>query len=346
VQWQRSPLAEGDLARDYLVQRYAEMGLGAEVRPQGELGFPAPAGTVCENVVAAVPGRDPLAWVVVEGHYDAVLMNGGDGRAETVEGAYDNGVGTAAVFELARLFAQYHHGTLEATMAFVHTDCEEWGEVGAYGFVAGLPEGVRVVGAINLDMVGLNWPVLDNLPPAEQPYYNLYAYTAPLEDFTAYDAAVEANASRFGALRQAAERAVVQLGLPPKYVWVLDDVEGNSDQRPFVEAGIPAMWLRGMHHGLVFNRGSGSPEDLEKGLDEMNHKHTVLDTKAWLEQMAGGRAGLLAGIQTPLDLAYRVALDLASPALAQPLAAQRATPAPGVAILALAMAALALARRR
>lgn len=360
VQWQRSPFAQGDEARDYLVERYEAMGLAAEVRPgrvvRGPVLYgPAPGVAVeppmeapCENVVATVPGRDPQRWVVLGGHYDAVFFTGAP-YSVTTQGAYDNGVGTAAVFELARLFHQFHAGTLEATVVLVHFDCEEVGGFGARDLVEQVPEGVEVVAAINLDMVGLNYPVVDSLPPAPQPHYNLYAYTAPLEDLSAYEdeANVSASAGRFAPFRAAVERvAYEELGLPPKYVWVMDDIEGNSDQRPFIEAGIPAMWLRGMHHGLLFNRGSDSPEDVEKGLDEMNYKHTPLDTLPTLEAMAGGKAGLLAGIRTPLDMAYRVALAMAGSESAPVEALARPAPGAELALVAFVVAGAAVLRRR
>jgi hypothetical protein len=353
VQWQRSPFAHGDAARDYLLARYAAMGVDAEARPQGHV-WNAGLTASCENVVATVPGRDSDRLLVVMGHYDAVLANG-DGVGNTAQGAYDNGVGTAAVFELARLFHQFHAGRTDASLAFVHSDCEEYGEVGAKGFVDALTAGVQVVGAVNLDMVGLNYPVADSLPPAPQPYYNLYAYTSPVEDRSAFagNDNVSASAARFAALRATTERvAYEQLGLPAKYVWVLDDVEGNSDQRPFTEAGIPAVWLRGMHHGLLFNRGSSSPEDVRKGLDEMNYKHTPLDTLATLEAYAGGKAELLRGIRAPLDVAYRLALALAGgdAAAEDGLAlrqAERAAPGADALLLgALALAALTCRSRR
>jgi hypothetical protein len=371
VQWQRSPFAQGDEARDYLLARYEAMGLPAEVQegrtvrgptlngPASGVSFPpgvavqAPQERTCENVVATVPGRDPDRWVVIGGHYDAVFFTSVP-YSVTAQGAFDNGVGTSVVFELARLFHQYHTGTLDATLVFVHFDCEELGEHGAYGFVEQVPAGVEVAAAINLDMVGLNYPVVDVLPPSAQPYYNLYVYTSPVEDLAAYEGQenVSAAGARFAPLRDLTKRVAYQdLGLPPKYVWVLEDIEGNSDQRPFTEAGIPALWLRGMHHGLLFNRGSSSPEDVQKGLDEMNYKHLPVDTLPTLEAMAGGKGELLRGIRTPLDLAYGVALAAAGGTASQPLdaAGAPARGAPGLdmsfLLAGLALAALTLRRR-
>lgn len=343
VQWHRSPYAEGDAARDWLLQHYADIGLEAEVVEGNQTTSTADRPVPCESVVARVPGRDPSRWVVIGGHYDVVLATS-DAYSATTEGAYDNGVGTSIVVELARLFHQFHAGATDATLVFANWDCEEGGSLGATPFAQGLPEGVEVVANINLDMVGLNWPVVDSVPPAPQPHYNLYVYTAPLEDFRAYPGHVQAYAERFRPLRDVTERVAYQeLGLPPKYVWVMDDIEGNSDQRAFVREGIPAMWLRGMHHGLLFNRGAGSPEDVRMGADEMNYKHTPADTLATLELYAGGKAGLLEGIRTPLTLAYRVALALAGGDAAPGLV--RAAPgAEGAALAGIAFAALLLAR--
>lgn len=349
VQWQRNPFAQGDEARDYLLDRYRAMGLDAEVVPGDMATTAGGLRALCESVVATVPGRDADKRVVIGGHYDSVLATGVP-YSTTVEGAYDNGVGTSAVVELARLFHQYHHDALQATMVFANWDCEEGGSRGARPFAENLTEGVEVLLNINLDMIGLNYPVVDALPPAPQPYYNLYVYTAPVEDFRAYPEEVAAFAERFAPMRALTERVVYEeLGLPPKFVWVQDDIEGNSDQRAFVERGIPALWLRGMHHGLLFNRDSNTPPDLQKGLDEMNFKHTPADSMATLELFAGGKAELLKGIRTGLDVAYRVALAAAGPqdaALGPTAQEGLEVPWPGgLALLSVAAAAF-IARRR
>jgi hypothetical protein len=84
------------------------------------------------NVVGVLPGRSARR-IIVSGHYDSVAK-GPDGQIHwdqgdlPAPGANDDGSGTAAVLEMARLLGSE---SLEATVVFVAFDGEEEGLVGS-----------------------------------------------------------------------------------------------------------------------------------------------------------------------------------------------------------------------
>lgn len=113
-----------------------------------------------QNVVAEVPGSDPELrdeYVVVGAHYDHLgrsafgALDPGAGTAIR-PGADDNASGTAAVMELARLFARH---PARRTMLFVNFSGEELGLLGSQYFVEHPPVPLRhVMAMLNFDMVG------------------------------------------------------------------------------------------------------------------------------------------------------------------------------------------------
>jgi hypothetical protein len=117
------------------------------------------------NVVAVLPGTDQAArHVIVSGHYDSINMvfkNGPDGRrvldpVATVNapapGVTDDGSGTAAVMELARVMSQY---TFRKTLVFIAFAAEEYGLFGS-GFYAqeAAARHDRIDGVFNNDIIG------------------------------------------------------------------------------------------------------------------------------------------------------------------------------------------------
>ncbi|MCA9728707.1 MAG: M20/M25/M40 family metallo-hydrolase, partial [Candidatus Eisenbacteria bacterium] len=119
-----------------------------------------------KNVVATIPGTaHPEQVVYMTGHFDSVSPS-----AETsAPGADDNGSGTAAFLEAARVLAQYE---FENTIKLVGFNGEEEGLVGSSAYVSAIAnQGEQVIGCFNLDMVAYR----GNDPgPAD-----LYIYTDP-----------------------------------------------------------------------------------------------------------------------------------------------------------------------
>jgi hypothetical protein len=127
-------------AVDYLVTAYRSFGLAAQLQP-----FRTVAGRELDvaNVVAVVPGTiNPELVYVVGAHFDS--------RAEG-PGADDNTSGTAMILESARVLATRPQA---ATVMFVSFTGEEAGLRGAREFARRMRDSIRVVGALNNDMMG------------------------------------------------------------------------------------------------------------------------------------------------------------------------------------------------
>lgn len=117
-------------------------------------------GLATQNVVGIVPGRDPALrdeHVVIGAHFDhlgrsprgALDPEAGDAIRN---GADDNASGTAAVLELARLFAAR---PARRSIVVAHFSGEELGLLGAQWFVEHPPVPLdRVDAMLNFDMVG------------------------------------------------------------------------------------------------------------------------------------------------------------------------------------------------
>jgi len=170
-----------DSAAVYIASRFADLGLeplgrrgrqsGPRARSRPDNYFHAytarPAVRVheglssCEaqNVAAVIGGSDPALaheYVVIGAHFDH-LGRGTFGALDPElgdairNGADDNASGTAAVLELARLFAA--QGT-RRSLIFVTFSGEEWGLLGSQEFAEkSLPAG-RAQAMVNFDMVG------------------------------------------------------------------------------------------------------------------------------------------------------------------------------------------------
>ncbi len=164
-------LAGNDSAAAWLARRHALLGS----RPLGDAGgylqrFIArsaqmahtgqPGGVPAENVVALVPGRDPALrgeYVIIGAHFDHLgraSTNAMDPDAKDAihNGADDNASGTAAVLELARIFAAR---PARRSIVVAHFTGEELGLLGSQWFVDHPPVPLDSVSAmVNFDMVG------------------------------------------------------------------------------------------------------------------------------------------------------------------------------------------------
>lgn len=183
------------------------------------------------NVVAWLPGRDTMRVVVIGGHYDSCICsvpNGGSfDTIADAPGADDDGSGTVAVMEAARVVAKHFPRGLDATIAFILYTGEEQGLLGSTQFAERLKrEGKRVTAAFTDDIVG---------------------------NITAEDGRVDSMSVRAFAVDSLA------LGGPElaRYVWAtgalyqpsfevipilrLDRLGRGGDHRPFHERGAPAL---------------------------------------------------------------------------------------------------------
>ncbi len=144
----RYTFTDGDeAARDYLVDRFTDLGLVAELDP-----FDV-SGTEANNILVVVPGTvTPETVFVFSAHYDSTS----DDAMNFAPGADDNASGVAAVLEAARLVAAH---PLTSTAWFVLTAAEEQGSLGSAHLAdAWVDDGVDVRGVIAPDMMGY-WPL-------------------------------------------------------------------------------------------------------------------------------------------------------------------------------------------
>ncbi|HJQ19825.1 MAG TPA: M28 family peptidase [Gemmatimonadaceae bacterium] len=160
-----------DTAAEFLARRYRDLGLRpiapAYLQPFSvrsamlahQIGA-ATASPRTQNVVALLPGRDPVLRgevIVVGAHYDHLgrsTFGALDPQAGDVirNGADDNASGTAAVLELARLLT---HRPLRRSVLFANFSAEELGLLGSEYFVEHAPVPLdSVVSMLNFDMVG------------------------------------------------------------------------------------------------------------------------------------------------------------------------------------------------
>jgi len=104
------------------------------------------------NVIATLKGDEPGGRTyVMSAHYDSINSVNSDGTLDA-PGADDNGSGTVAVLEAARVMAGLK---ARATVVFAIFESEEQGLLGAEHFAQGLKAaGVDVQGDVNNDIVG------------------------------------------------------------------------------------------------------------------------------------------------------------------------------------------------
>ncbi|HEV8410953.1 MAG TPA: M20/M25/M40 family metallo-hydrolase, partial [Gemmatimonadaceae bacterium] len=108
------------------------------------------------NVLAWLPGRDTTRVVVMGGHYDSCICktNTYDSTA-TAPGADDDGSGSSAVLELARIMSKRYPKGLDATIVFAFYAAEEQGLIGSTHFAQRVKDaGLTIVAGMTDDIVG------------------------------------------------------------------------------------------------------------------------------------------------------------------------------------------------
>ena len=131
-------------ARERIVERFRALGYDTSVQTVAACNA-LPSCAVVSNVFAKPAGAADRAVVLVA-HYDSVAAG---------PGASDDGVGVAAILEIARALRNERHGN---PIAFLITDAEEAGLVGAEGFVADAALARNVGAVINVENRGTYGP--------------------------------------------------------------------------------------------------------------------------------------------------------------------------------------------
>ena len=235
-------------------------------------------------------------WVVVGGHYDIVNTPpcAIPGCVAQTEGAYDDGSGTMMSVHLGKAFANV---TPYYTMAFIAYDGEERGLQGAGAFVRDFVTGdageyptpygqVKIVGALDLDMIGLNWP----------------GVMAPINVLTNSEMAFEV-----------ADEKRHEMDWPDAQ-WRRKDglMLGSSDYARFWSVSeedggpIPTMFFIADFEELgAPNAGGEVPEEAYTPFGAYPFWH-LEDTVETMTGLAGGQENLEAGFQSAVDVAAHV----------------------------------------
>ena len=189
------------------------------------------------NVAGLLPGSDPRLsdeTILVTSHYDHLGVQDGT----LYPGANDNGSGTVAMLEVARLLA----GTRPArSVLFVSFGSEEQLMLGSYHYVASPLRPLSTTrAAVNLDMIGRRE---EHTPESE----GAYEITAGRSDQLNMVGVVYSPDLASVLRREAAGAAGLTLS---------DKFDRDSSMRtlfrcdhlPFLQKGIPAVWLFGGFH--------------------------------------------------------------------------------------------------
>lgn len=131
-----------DTACAWSQERFEGMGLDVEIQP-----FPMGSYT-CQNVIATQTGTVyPNRYWVICGHLDSTSPN----PSYNAPGADDNGSGSAAVVEAARLMSQYQ---FEYTVKYMLFGGEEQGLYGSEYYASqAAAAGDSIMGVVNMDMI-------------------------------------------------------------------------------------------------------------------------------------------------------------------------------------------------
>jgi hypothetical protein len=177
------------------------------------------------NVVAVVQGTEAGAGTVIVGaHYDSV-GNPLESGTTYAPGANDNGTGTAALMEMARILSQRPH---RSSIMLVLFSAEEIGRRGSKAFAKYIvDQGIDVIGMINVDTIGNQEDSKGNINSTELRVFS--------------DGPNDTSTSRH--MARTCEFISFTMGLPMKLV-VEDkiDREGRyGDHFSFSELSIPAV---------------------------------------------------------------------------------------------------------
>jgi hypothetical protein len=186
------------------------------------------------NVLAWLPGRDTSRVVVMGGHYDSCVCSRADlgalARFEATQdapGADDDGSGTSAVVELARVFSSRFPRGLATSVIFAAYSGEEEGLYGSTHLAQRLhAAGYKVVSAFTDDIVG-----------------NVVADDGTVDSTSVriFGADPDNGPSRELARYAWAAGAIYNPGFRILPVFRLDRISRGGDHSPYVSLGDPGL---------------------------------------------------------------------------------------------------------
>lgn len=291
-------------ARDHIAASMKAAGFDVTIRqyPAGAFGANTPPGVgppLINVVVATKTGStDPHHAIALGAHYDTVAAPSAGlppvppstdlnadlntVRAGTVQGAYDNGSGTALVYNACKALAL---APMNRTLLCLFFDGEEEGTVGSQAFQKDMAKGDLTMDFyLGFDMTGINWPGIDTAQPGMQKW-KLYAWVG---DEFATDLFPFVN----GTLHQV-------LGYPASGSEAFPFNDRNSDEATFKVAHIPTVRFAGGRTA---------------GLYPQYHK--PMDTVDYVYQFVGGRERFEQGFGAVVRTACQLTLQLDQTSLA------------------------------
>jgi hypothetical protein len=197
--------------------------------------------------------ENPNEWIILGGHYDIVQ--------KSIEGAYDNTCGAAAVVELAEGFAKLK---TSSTIVFGLWDGEEKGLWGSNFFAQDLPSDIDVKAYVNFDMVGLNWP----LP------YTLLIITGPDENDEHEDCPELNNIAKNATYNY--------LGYPETGIDIHESTGGGSDHLSFQREGVQTYFFYGNAPYIQYHRRTDLLVDMVLYAGGIDRLKEGFGTVAWI----------------------------------------------------------------
>ena len=239
------------------------------------------------NVVATLKGTNPNDHRVflISGHLDNRRSNEMD-RINDAPGANDDGSGSAAVIECARIMSKH---AFPATIIFITVSGEEQGLLGAY-FMANKAKktGLNIEAVLNNDIMGSNNSSETNIINNTQirvfseglPYYELDKNAKSIRQLGLENDGKARQLARY--VKEIGERYVDNLQVV--MVYRNDRFLRGGDHTPYVENGITAVRITEMNENYYHQHQDVRKEkniqygDLESFMDfEYLRKNTALN---------------------------------------------------------------------
>ena len=234
-------------ARDWLASRFR--GIGASSGGRLTVAFDSyrqaqtertPREVEVSSVIATLPGDDPTrGTVVMSSHYDSRNTDVNDALLDA-PGADDNGSGTAAVLEAARVLAPLH---FKATLVFACFDGEEQGLWGSGHYAHGqATAGSAVEADLNNDIIGASRGHDGVSAPFE-----VRLFSEALAHDATSPARVDALGNENDSQARELARAVAAIdaayvpAMHVRLIWRADRFLRGGDQESFSAEGFPAV---------------------------------------------------------------------------------------------------------
>lgn len=222
-------------------------------------------------------------WVVFSCHYDIIR--------QTIYGARDDGLGCAALLEMAGAFSRT---SWNRTLVFAFFDEEELGLIGSRAFVEdyGSANESSVAANLNFDPAGLHYPCGD--AAGTYPVF-LMITESKVEGAGAIPGYQQVlDAAREGYLAAGVPADRIRVSTTHAYLRISGDAYSppGSDDDSFDRADIPSIWM-------------GAPPADEVGPFAVwgYPNHTPVDTAEMVEARCGSAETLVGGLETAMDAA-------------------------------------------